>query len=83
MLHKETTSDIEDIALLNLKCTKVKSLFDGTHVRENTKNTNMLYSIICAPMRFHHIVTHSKEEVYLTVTKQINCRRAQKNRIVG
>jgi hypothetical protein len=50
MLHKETTSDIKDIALLKLKCIKVKSLFDETHARENRKkNTKMLYSIICVP----------------------------------
>jgi hypothetical protein len=81
MLHKETTSDIENVTLLNLKRTEVKSLFDETHARENRKkNTKMLYSIICVPVRFqfHQIVTHSKEEVYLTMAKHINCCRAQK-----
>jgi hypothetical protein len=37
MLHKETTSDIEDIALLDLKHTKVKILFDETRDKENRK----------------------------------------------
>ena len=57
-----------------------KSLFDESHAQATMyggKKDQQLFSINRVPMRFHHIVTRSKEEVYLTTTKLINCCRAR------
>ena len=57
-----------------------KCLFDEFHAQATMeeKKHQKLFSINHVPMRFHHIVTHSKEEVCLTTIKLINCCRAQK-----